>query len=149
MSRCGRLLFLLQPLPTRHHRFHSTLPAHPSPSSYTSSSDLHLRFNPLASSASASSSPAKPSAKSYPTPRTTPGTLSKPDRPTLIDLLISTIVLYLATCAHFLLVLHLLPSISLSFQGLRRVRYLELRTTSKFPFFTFSGVLASRQLSSL
>lgn len=46
---------------------------------------------------------AKPSAKSHPTPRAPPPVPSKPDRPTLIDLLISTIVLYLPARTSFLL----------------------------------------------
>jgi len=63
---------------------------------------LHLpRFNPLASIHERKLL-AKPSAKSHLTPRAPPPVPSKPDRPTLIDLLISTIVLYLPARTSFL-----------------------------------------------
>lgn len=105
--------------------FSSSLTRHPSsPTCMPHFTSLH--FNPL--TPSASSSPAKPSAKSYPTLREPPPLPSKPDRPTLIDLLISTIVLYLPIYPYF-------PS---SFLRGGRDTFAVISTTSMFFYFFFS-----------
>lgn len=90
----GVCSFSFNPLPTRHHRRRHCLSAPPAAHFLTRRAILHLRFTPLLHPRAQAPHPLSPPLS--PTRHLEPPPVpSKPDRPTLIDLLISTIVLYL------------------------------------------------------